>query len=97
MENKILSNGAKFINFLNKSPTAFHVVQSAKELLCEAGFLELKLTDTWKINQLGKYFVTKNESTLIAFTVGGKYQNGNGFSIIGAHTDSPWLLFESMN
>lgn len=91
MDKTLLMNGAKFVSFLNKSPTAFHVVESSKQLLREAGFNELKLTEQWKVAPLGKYFVTKNESTLIAFSVGGKYQNGNGFAIVGAHTDSPCL------
>lgn len=91
MDKQILMNGAKFINFLNKSPTAFHVVESSKQLLREAGFNELKLSEPWKVTPLGKYFVTKNESTLVAFSVGGKYENGNGFAVVGAHTDSPCL------
>lgn len=89
--NSILTNATKFINFLNKSPTPFHVVESARLILRDAGFSELKLSEPWKTNKLGKYFVTKNESTLLAFVIGGQYENGNGFSIVGAHTDSPCL------
>lgn len=76
------------LSFIDNSPDPFHAVKSSIELLKEAGFEEL--FDN-KIQAGGKYFFTKNRSTLVAFTVGNKFQAGNGFKIIGAHTDSPNL------
>ncbi|PYH90876.1 peptidase M18, aminopeptidase I [Aspergillus ellipticus CBS 707.79] len=81
------------LSFVNASPTPFHAVQSAKDLLAKAGFQEIKEKDSWAstCRPGGKYYLTRNQSTLIAFAVGKKWQPGNPISMVGAHTDSPVL------
>ncbi|RNA11854.1 aspartyl aminopeptidase isoform X2 [Brachionus plicatilis] len=91
MDSSIKENASKFLNFLNNNPTPYHVVESARQMLSQAGFQELRIAEQWSVRNGGKYFLTKNESTLMAFVVGGKYQSGNGFAVVGAHTDSPAL------
>lgn len=75
------------LNFIDRSPTPFHAVQEMSNTLSDKGFVELKETDAWELVPNGKYFITRNDSSLIAFIVGSK----PAFKIIGAHTDSPNL------
>ncbi|KAG6579940.1 Aspartyl aminopeptidase [Phytophthora cinnamomi] len=82
-----------FLQFINKSPSPFHAVYESVQALTAAGFTQLREEDSWKdaVRPNGKYYVTRNQSAVVAFAVGGKYQRGNGFHVIGAHTDSPCL------
>lgn len=88
-----MSNELKFaqelVDFLYDSPTAFHAVKNAKDVLNEAGFQELKECDKWELEKGGKYYVSKNSSALTAFIVGTGEIEEQGFKIVGAHTDSP--------
>ena len=77
------------INFLYNSPTAFHGVESVKNVLIENGYSEIKESDSWNLKAKGKYYVIKNESALIAFEVGSENIEEHGFRLIGAHTDAP--------
>lgn len=77
------------INFCYESPSAFHAVKNVKENLLQQGFIELKEADKWNIEKSGKYFVTKNDSAIVAFVIGKGEIEEHGFKIIGAHTDSP--------
>lgn len=79
------------LQYLNDSPTAFHAVENAVKFLKESGFKELAEREQWLLEQGGRYFVVKNMSCIIAFTVGDGRPEEEGFRIIGAHTDSPGL------
>lgn len=79
------------LSFLHSSPTPFHAVSSMKSRLKEAGYQELKENDNWSIQAGGRYFVARNESSIIAFTTPTLDFGGNGWRMIGAHTDSPCL------
>ena len=79
----------ELIDFLYDSPTAFHSVLTIKDFLNEYGYTELKESDAWNLKSEGKYYVTKNDSALIAFEVGTGDILESGIKMIGAHTDSP--------
>ena len=72
-------------DFLDSSYTAYHTTANAATMLEDAGFVRLTLGDKWQLNRGGKYFVTRNGSSLIAFVVG----KNNVFNICESHTDSP--------
>lgn len=79
----------ELIDFIYESPSAFHAADNVKKTLLKEGFTELKEEEKWNIESKGKYFVTKNDSAVIAFVVGTKDVTEKGFKIIGAHTDAP--------
>lgn len=86
---KELEYAEELIDFIYKSPSPFHAVATIKNMLQNNGFIELEEEDRWEIQKNGKYFVTRNDSALVAFVVGTGVIAKNGFKIIGAHTDSP--------
>jgi aspartyl aminopeptidase len=88
-----------FLSFVNASPTPFHAVKSAKDRLVQAGFEEIRERDDWtsSCKPGGKYFLTRNTTTLLAFAVGADWEPGNPVAMIGAHTDSPCLRIKPVS
>ncbi|KAI5667837.1 hypothetical protein M9H77_17690 [Catharanthus roseus] len=91
------SVAADLVDFLNASPTAFHAVEEAKKRLKIAGYEQVLEREDWKVEAGKKYFFTRNYSTIVAFAIGKKYVAGNGFHIVGAHTDSPCLKLKPVS
>jgi len=77
------------IQFIDQSPSAFHVVENTKKKLRENGFEELQAAERWNLKQGGKYFLSKNNSAIIGFIVGIGEVEQEGFKLVAAHTDSP--------
>lgn len=89
MKNYEIEESQELLNYIYESPTAFHAVKNAVNLLKKSKFIEIKEENSWNLKKGGKYFITKNDSALIAFVVGNEELENNGFRIIAAHTDSP--------
>lgn len=84
----MLNSTEKLINLISKSPNAFFATNSIKDTLFADGFTELKESDSWDIKAGGKYFVTRNNSSIIAFNL-PKDLTDYHFQIAASHSDSP--------
>ena len=77
------------LRFLDNSPCNFLSVDTVKTALISNGFSELSMADKWQLESGGKYFTTKNDSAIFAFTIGSQAFADAGAKIIAAHCDSP--------
>lgn len=79
----------ELMNFINNTPNAYYCVDNLKKMLKENGFEELYENENWdSLKTDGKYFISRNDSSLISFKMNGNKENV-GFNIVAAHTDSP--------
>lgn len=79
------------IDFLQTSPTPFHATATLARRLEAEGFQRLDEREPWFVQADGRYYVTRNDSSLIAVRVGSQPALEHGLRMIGAHTDSPCL------
>lgn len=77
--------------FLSEACSPFHAVLAMSKRLKVAGFVELDEADTWSLQSGQRYFLTRNDSSIIAFVYGSEDLVSAGIRMSGAHTDSPCL------
>ena len=89
---------AEFLKFVEAACTPFHAVNQVKEMLQRSEYTQLAEGAAWPtLVRGGKYFVIRNDSSIVAFALGGKFDPANGLKIIGAHTDSPDFQLKPKN
>lgn len=85
--NEYIESSKKLIDFLDNNPSAFHAVAGLAQMYENAGFKRLNENEKYDISLGGSYFVTRNNSSIIAFKIPDKEYKA--FNIMAAHSDSP--------
>ena len=86
MDKKYIEETTDLIDFICKSPSQFHVVANMKKLLDNSGFICLSENKHFNLERGKSYYVTRNNSSLIAFRIPDTF---DGINVVAAHTDSP--------
>lgn len=76
------------MEYLNECVSNYHSIAKQAQVLKDYGFVRLKENECWKVEKAGKYFVERNDSAIIAFTIPKDIQNIK-FNICASHCDSP--------
>lgn len=84
----------RMLEFIEKSPSCYQVVGNVQKELETAGYVPLMENRKWELSSGGKYYLTRNGSSLIAFSIpegkgGTSIPETAGFHMIASHSDSP--------
>lgn len=85
----------ELLNFLNNSVTPFQAVKEMEKMLLSEKFTKIDPSNIQTLEEGGKYYLIKDETSLVAFKMGLK-QHFNGFNIVATHTDSPTLKIKPL-
>lgn len=87
----------KLLKFIDDSATAYHSVENAAKMLKKEGYLYIPENKKFELVKGGKYFTTRNGTSLIAFTIGENISNNYSFNITASHGDSPTFKVKPNN
>ena len=77
----------ELLDFIEKSPTAFHAVENICAELDRSGKTRLSEGEKWELEPGRGYYVTRNMSSVIAFDL--PEGEPDSFRLVAAHSDSP--------
>ncbi|MBL8496366.1 M18 family aminopeptidase [Nitrosomonas sp. JL21] len=77
------------LDFIDGSPSPWHAVSSIESAVQAAQFIRIDESAKWQLQENGRYYVVRDDSSIVLFVLGNKSPAESGFKIIGAHTDSP--------
>lgn len=75
------------LTFIDQSPSPFHAVDTIAKTLSAVGYTRLSESSPWQLAPGGKYFVTRNGSSLLAFRI--PRADFTGFLFSASHSDAP--------
>mgnify|MGYP001397070822 CR=1 FL=1 len=76
------------MDFIDKSPSPFHVVNNTINRLKSNGFQQLKESECWDVKAGGAYYVERSSSSIIAFRIPNKKTDNTIFNIVHLYTHS---------
>lgn len=97
MDQKYVESTLELLDFINDSPSCYHVVANVAAILENAGCIKLEEGKRFSLEAGCSYYVTRNSSAIIAFRIPASEASSTvtanieptGFGIVAAHTDSP--------
>ncbi|TXI17189.1 MAG: M18 family aminopeptidase [Nitrosomonas sp.] len=86
-----IRHAQNLLDFIDNSPSPWHAVASIETAIQAFQFVRLDETGQWQLRAGGRYYVVRDDSSIVMFVLGHKSPAESGFKIVGAHTDSPGL------
>lgn len=83
----------ELFDFIKEATCAFTGVKEIKRILIENNFIELEENNLWNLDLTKKYFVTRNDASIIAFDLG----SNDSFNIVCTHSDTPAFMIKPKN
>ena len=77
----------QLLDLIEQSPSRYHATANLKNRLTAKGYAVLAEDAAWDVRPGGRYVVTRNDSSLLAFRV--PEGEAAGFALAAAHSDSP--------